>query len=145
MSVRENIASNIKTVIDAISSPDIKLVSRQPFNIDELSQTQFPCVLVQSSEETREDQELGSGAKTRTGTIDFIVLGFVKGSNTNIDTLRNALITAIETALETDITRDSNALDTEVVQVETDEGTLFPVGGIRMVVRCMYQYNAGTP
>ena len=33
-----------------------------------------------------------------------------------------ALITAIETALETDITRDSNALDTEVVQVETDEG-----------------------
>ena len=33
--------------------------------------------------------------------------------NTNIDTLRNALITAIETALESDITRDSNALDTE--------------------------------
>jgi len=47
--------------------------------------------------------------------------------------------------LETDITRDSNAIDTEVVQVETDEGTLFPVGGIRMVVRCMYKYNAGTP
>ena len=49
------------------------------------------------------------------------------------------------TALETDITRSSNALDTEVVQVATDEGTLFPVGGIRMVVRCMYKYNAGTP
>ena len=146
MSVRENIASNIKTVIDAISSPDIKLVSRQPFNIDELSQTQFPCVLIQSSEETREDSSIGSGdTGTRTGTVDFIVNGFVQGSNTNIDTLRNALITAIETALETDITRDSNALDTEVVQVETDEGTLFPVGGIRMVVRCMYQYSAGTP
>ena len=145
MSVRENIASNIKTVIDAISSPDVKLVSRQPFNIDELSQTQFPCVLIQTSEENREDQELGSGAKTRTGTIDFIVNGFVQGSNTNIDTLRNALITAIETALETDITRDSNALDTEVLQVETDEGTLFPVGGIRMVIRCMYKYDAGTP
>ena len=95
MSVRENIADNIKTVIDAISSPDVKLVSRQPFNIDELSQQQFPCVLVQTSEENREDQELGSGAKTRTGTIDFIVNGFVQGSNTNIDTLRNALITAI--------------------------------------------------
>ena len=145
MSVREDIASNIKTVIDAISSPDIRLCTRQPFELEELSQAQYPAVLIQTSEELREDAEIGSGARTRMGTIDFVVLGFVKGSNTNIDTLRNALITAIETALETDITRDSNALDTEVVQVETDEGTLFPVGGIRMVVRCMYQYSAGTP
>ena len=145
MSVRENIASNIKTVIDAISSPDVKLCTRQPVELEELSQTQYLAVLIKTSEELREDAEIGSGARTRMGTIDFVVLGFVKGSNTNIDTLRNALITAIETALETDITRDSNALDTEVVQVETDEGTLFPVGGIRMVVRCMYQYSAGTP
>ena len=145
MSVRENIADNIKTVIDAISSPDVKLCTRQPFELEELSQTQYPAVLIQTSEELREDAEIGSGARTRIGTIDFVVLGFVKGTNTNIDTLRNALITAIETALETDITRDSNALDTEVVQVETDEGTLFPVGGIRMVVRCIYNYLAGTP
>jgi len=83
--------------------------------------------------------------KTRHGTIDFVVLGFVKGAEANIDTKRNELITAIETALETDITRNSNALDTEVVQVETDEGSLFPVGGIRMTIRCMYEYQAGTP
>ena len=145
MSVRENIASNIHSVINSISSPDIRLCTRQPFELEELSQQQYPAVIIQTSEENREDQELGSGAKTRIGTIDFVILGFVKGSDTNIDTLRNALITAIETALETDITRSSNALDTEVVQVETDEGTLFPVGGIRMVVRCMYKYNAGTP
>ena len=145
MSVREDIASNIHSVINSISSPDVQLCTRQPFELEELSQQQYPAVIVQTSEENREDQELGSGAKTRTGTIDFVVLGFVKGANTNIDTLRNALITAIETALETDITRSGNALDTEVVQVETDEGTLFPVGGIRMVVRCMYQYQSGTP
>ena len=145
MSVRENIASNLQTVIDAISSPDIKLCTRQPFQLEELSQAQYPAVIVQTSEENREDVELGSGAKTRHGTIDFVILGFVKGSDSNIDTARNALITAIETALETDITRSSNALDTEIIQVETDEGSLFPVGGIRMVVRCIYEYNAGTP
>jgi len=145
MSIREDIASNIHSVINSISSPDIRLCTRQPFELEELSQAQYPAVVVQTSEENREDQELGSGAKTRSGTIDFVILGFVKGSNTNIDTLRNALITAIETALETDITRNNKALDTEVVQVETDEGTLFPVGGIRMVVRCMYQYQSGTP
>jgi hypothetical protein len=49
-----------------------------------------------------------------TGTIDFVILGFVKGAEANIDTKRNELITAIETELEIDITRDGNALDTEV-------------------------------
>jgi hypothetical protein len=145
MSIRENIAANLLTVISGISSPDIKKATRQPFQIDELSEQQYPAVIVQTSEENRDDAELGSGAKTRHGTIDFVVLGFVKGAESNIDTLRNALITAIETAIETDITRDSNALDSEVIQVETDEGSLFPVGGIRMTIRCMYEYQAGTP
>ena len=145
MSVRENIASNLLSVISAISSPDIRKATRQPFILDELSEQQYPAVIVQTSEENRDDSELGSGAKTRHGTIDFVVLGFVKGAEANIDTKRNELITAIETALESDITRNSNALDTEIVQVETDEGSLFTVGGIRMTIRCMYEYQAGTP
>ena len=145
MSVRENIASELLSTISAISSPAIKKATRQPFILDELSEQQYPAVIVQTSEENRDDSELGSGAKTRHGTIDFVVLGFVKGAESNIDTARNELITAIETALESDITRSGNALDTEVVQVETDEGSLFPVGGIRMTIRCMYEYQAGTP
>ena len=146
MSVRENIASNLLSTISGISSPiTIKKATRQPFPIDELSEQQFPAVIVQTSEETRDDSELGSGAKTRHGTIDFLISGFVKGAESNIDTLRNQLITAIETAVESDITRSSNALDTMVVSCETDEGSLFPVGGIRMTIRCMYEYQSGTP
>jgi len=145
MSVRENIAVNLLSVISSISSPTIKKATRQPFILDELSEQQYPAVIVQTSEENRDDSELGSGAKTRHGTIDFLILGFVKGSDINIDTKRNELITAIETAIETDITRDGNALDSEVIQVETDEGSLFPVGGIRMTIRCMYEYQSGTP
>jgi hypothetical protein len=145
MSVRENIASNLLSVISAISSPDIIKATRQPFQLDELSDKQYPAVIIQTSEENRDDSELGSGAKTRHGTIDFLILGFVKGAEANIDTKRNELITAIETAIETDITRNGNALDSEVVQVETDEGSLFPVGGIRMTIRCMYEFQSGTP
>ena len=146
MSVRESIASNIRTAITNISSPiTIKKITRQPFNIDELAQSQYPAVIVQSSLETREDQEIGSGAKTRIGSIDFVILGYVQGAESNIDTLRNQLITAIETALETDITRGGVAKDTQVTEVETDEGTLFPIGGIRMTVNCMYDFQSGTP
>ena len=88
---------------------------------------------------------MGDGAKTRQGTIDFVISGFVKGAESNIDTLRNQLISSIESELENDITRSNNALDTEVVSVETDEGTLFPIGGIRMTIRCMYVFQSGTP
>ena len=145
MSVRENIASNIALTISGITSPSIKKVTRQPFDIDELSDKQYPAVIVQTSEETREDIEMGDGAKTRQGTIDFVISGFVKGAESNIDTLRNQLISSIESELENDITRSNNALDTEVVSVETDEGTLFPIGGIRMTIRCMYVFQSGTP
>ena len=35
MSTRENIASNLVTVIGNISSPEVKKVTRQPFELDE--------------------------------------------------------------------------------------------------------------
>ena len=69
----------------------------------------------------------------------------IKYLNKDFNTLRNQLISSIESELENDITRSNNALDTEVVSVETDEGTLFPIGGIRMTIRCMYVFQSGTP
>tara|TARA_R100000687_G_C6410217_1_gene146082 strand:+ start:501 stop:935 length:435 start_codon:yes stop_codon:yes gene_type:complete len=144
MSVRENIASNIVTVLTAISSPiTLKKITRQPFEPRDLSQQQYPCAWVESAEETREDASLNEG--TRQGTVDFVIMGFVQGAESNIDTARNQLITAIETALDLDRTRDSNALDTEVISIETDEGTIFPIGGVRMVARCIYTFTSGTP
>jgi hypothetical protein len=79
------------------------------------------------------------------GIASFIIVGFVKGTDTNIDTKRNELISTIEKTLENDRTRGGYAKRTEVVEVSTDEGTLYPIGGIRIVVRVMYQYTAGTP
>jgi hypothetical protein len=40
---------------------------------------------------------------------------------------------------------EKHTKQTQVVEVSTDEGVLFPIGGIRMVVRVMYQYTSGTP
>lgn len=145
MSVRENIASNIVSTISGITSPAIKKVSRQPFPLDELSQQQYPAILVQTIEETKEDQELGSGAKTRIANLEFGITGYIKTNEDNIDTARNNLASAIETELETDITRGSNALDTEVISIETDAGSLFPYGAIIMTVRVTYEHQAATP
>ena len=145
MSKREDIASHIVSTILTISSPSIKKCTRQPFPLEELAESQYPAVLVQTQEETKEDQELGNGAKTRIATLEFLITGYVKGVESNIDTARNNLASAIETQLESDITRNNKALDTEVISLETDAGTLFPYGAISMVVRVIYEHESATP
>ncbi len=145
MSKREDIASHIVSTILTISSPSIKKCTRQPFPLEELAESQYPAVLVQTQEETKEDQEIGDGAKTRIATLEFLITGYVKGAESNIDTARNNLASAIETQLESDITRNNKALDTEVVSLETDAGTLFPYGAISMVVRVIYEHDSATP
>ena len=145
MSKREDIASHIVSTILTISSPSIKKCTRQPFPLEELAESQYPAVHVQTQEETKEDQELGNGAKTRIATLEFLITGYVKGVESNIDTARNNLASAIETQLESDITRNNKALDTEVISLETDAGTLFPYGAISMVVRVIYEHDSATP
>jgi len=146
MSKREDIASNIVTAISTGTSPiTLKKVTREPFNVDELSEQQYPACFVQSGNETRSDETMTSSTITRQATADYVIVGYVKGTPTNIDTKRNELITTIETRLNSDRTRGGYAKQTQVVEVSTDEGVLFPIGGIRMVVRVMYQYTSGTP
>jgi len=149
MSEREDIAAHIVTTLTAVSSPiTFGKVTREPFELDELSQQQFPAVYIQTADETREDVSIKNSNITRTGTIDFRIFGFVtngSASTTNIDTKRNELVTTVETALDSDRTRSGNALDMQLVAVETDEGSIFPYGGLIMTVRCFYKFTQGTP
>ena len=146
MSKREDIASDIITKLDAVSSPiEFVKITREPFEVEELADTQFPCCYVQSGDETRELITLGDVAKgKRQGTIDFIIVGFVKGTTANIDTKRNQLIEVVEETLDNDISRAGNALNTQIVEANTDEGIIFPYGGVRIVVRVDYEYTRGT-
>jgi hypothetical protein len=142
MSIREDIAANIVTVLTNISSPiTLKKVTRDPFDYERLSNAQFPSAWVQSGEETREDISSGVAIR-RQGTITYRIIGFVKGGS--LDALRNEMIEAIEEALDLDRTRGSNALSTQVTSVGTDEGALEPIGGITMDVVVRYVYSKGT-
>jgi len=146
MSKREDIAANIVSVLTAVTSPiTLKKVTREPFNVDELSEQQYPAIFIQSGNEIRSDETMTSSTITRQATADFVIIGYVKGTTSNIDTKRNELITTIETTLNNDRTRNGNAKNTLVVEVSTDEGVLFPIGGIRIVVRVIYHYTSGTP
>lgn len=140
MSKRESIAANIVTTLDAVSQ--IKYVTREPFDFQKLSNAQFPAILVQTATETRDDITIGGSDITREGTIDYLLVGYTKG--VTIDAARNQLIEYIEEALDADRTRGGYALDTQVVSVETDEGSIDPIGGVLVTVRVLYNFTRGS-
>ena len=142
MSVRESVASDIVTTLQAATTPVTpKYVTREPFEFNELSNAQFPAILVQTASETREDVTIGDDAIRREGVITYDLVGYVK--STTIDTARNQLVETIEEALDVDRTRGGNALDTQIVSIETDEGAIAPVGGVIVTVNVMYNFVRG--
>jgi len=60
-----------------------------------------------------------------------------------IDTARNNLIEAIEEALDASRTRGGYAIDTQVISIETDDGSIDPVGGVILTVRVVYSFTRG--
>ena len=142
MSFRESVASNIVSTLQAATSPVAPAyVTREPFNFNELSNAQFPAILVQTTRESRNDVTIGDDAITRSGTITYELIGYVK--STTIDAARNNLVETIEEALDADRTRGGNALDTQIVLIETDEGAIAPIGGVIVTVEVMYNFTRG--
>jgi len=122
-SYRENIAKDLVSTLRSIKS--VKFVSREIFEIDELSDAQFPAILIQTGSELKTDETI-SLDQNRLGTIEYVLTGFVKGKY--LDTARNKLTDEIETALYVDLTRGGYSIDTNVTEINTDEGVLFSFG-----------------
>lgn len=142
MSKRESIAANLVTTLQAMTTPvQAKLVTREPFDFTQLSNAQFPAILIQTSTETREDATIGGADILREGSIDYQMIGYVK--TTSLDTARNQLVEAMENALDIDRTRGGYALDTQIVSIETDEGSIEPIGGVIVTARVQYNFTRG--
>ena len=137
-SYRENIAKDLVSTLRSIKS--VKFVSREIFEIYELSDAQFPAILIQTGSELKTDETI-SLDQNRLGTIEYVLTGFVKGKY--LDTERNKLTDEIETALYVDLTRGGYSIDTNVTEINTDEGVLFPLGAIQMIVRVEYYHQSG--
>ena len=144
MSIRESIADNIvDTLRDSVIQPiRIKMATREPFDFTKLSNAQFPAVLVRTAGEDREDSSIGGSIGKRMASINYELVCFVKSGV--IDQARNNIIEAIEEGLELDRTRGGYALDTQLTNIQVDEGSIDPVGGVILTVRVVYEYTRGT-
>lgn len=134
-SYREQIAKDIEKQVKAIKLT--KLVSRDMFEINELSDAQFPAVLITTGSERKTDITTSS----RQGTIEYILTGFVKGKY--LDTARNKLCDELEQKLYEDVSRGGYATDTMVTEINTDEGVVYPLGAIQMIVQIEYIHPKG--
>jgi phage terminase Nu1 subunit (DNA packaging protein) len=143
MSIREKIAENIEANLRQITNPiRVKFVTREPFDFEKLSNAQFPAILVRTADEDRSDSTVGGTISSRMSTINYQLVCYVKGDK--IDTLRNKIIEAVEEKLDADRLQDSNAIDTQIISIETDEGSVEPIGGVIITARVTYQYTRGT-
>jgi len=143
MSARENIAINIVEQLENMANPSLGHVNRVFFDVQKLAITQFPAVLVITSNETRED----ISTDLREGTIQYQLRCYVRG--TNVDTLRNEVVERIEEVLEQSRDRDITSsianihnVTTRVNNVEIVEREL-PLGEVVITVDVIYRYKKG--
>lgn len=142
--LREQISTDIITVLKDMEDPRPVLVTREPFNVLELAITQFPAILVEMREENRETVTMGAGAVgRRMGTITYGIRGFVRG--VELDRKRNDLIERIEEALDSDRYRgllSSGVIDSQIRVIEIPE-RLPPLAEINITYEVRYNYLRG--
>lgn len=143
--LREEIVQNVVTILRERADPGFRLVTREPFEVTELAITQFPAVLVNFLVETRSSETMGPpGTGRRVGTITLSLTGFVRG--TEIDTLRNNLIAAVEDALDQDRYLDlgsSGVLDSQITEIEIVP-RVAPLGEVSLRFVVNYNYLRGS-
>lgn len=143
MSARENIAKNLVDQLENMQNPAPGKVSRVFFDFTKLAITQFPAILVVTSSESREDISVDE----REATIEYQLRCYVRG--TEIDTLRNELVEAIEETLEVSRDRDISVSNTNIHNVTTHVTNIevvdreLPLGEVNVTVECIYRYKKG--
>lgn len=141
MSIREDIVNDIVTTLKEIKDLKPALVTREPFDVEKLAITQFPAVLINSTNEERTTETMRAGI--RQGTIVYTIRGFVRGND--IDKKRNELVEAIEEALDADRNRGQNSSvvqDTQVASIEVVD-RLPPLGEVVLTVNVRYVFTRG--
>jgi hypothetical protein len=143
MSARENIAKNLQEQLSNMTDPAPGFVSRVFFDVQKLAITQFPAILIVTSNEVKQD----IANTLRQGTIQYQLRCYLRG--TEIDTLRNEIIERIEETLETqrdrDVTLSSaniHSVSTTVSNIEVVEREL-PLGEVVVNVDVTYRYKKG--
>lgn len=119
----------------------IRDLTREPRDITELANTNFPHVLLETANETRDDLTMQDN---RTATIEFLLNIVVSGRDR--DSQRNLVVEAIERKLNEDITLGGLAFNAGVSEVLTREiDSAEPFATCALVFSVSYHYDRTQP
>lgn len=139
--LRQQVSEEIVRVLKNMEDPTPVLVTREPFQVQELAITQFPAILITPLSESRETVTMGApGTGRRMGSIEFRIQGFVRG--VELDRKRNDLIERIEEALDLDRYQglySSGVTDSQITLIEVIERQP-PLAEIALVLTVRYNY-----
>lgn len=141
---RELIIQDIVETLKNQQTIRLGVVTRDPgIELQDLAKTAFPAVIVESGAEIRESiTQMGAGQQ-RQATMSVNMSVWI-GSNTQADSQLNDLIEKIEELLEVDTTRGGQAIDTQLVEIETDTDTA-PYASMNLIFQVQYIYTKGNP
>tara|TARA_R110000822_G_scaffold190302_3_gene329084 strand:+ start:1396 stop:1842 length:447 start_codon:yes stop_codon:yes gene_type:complete len=145
-SIREDIVKDIIKVLKEIDPPRPVLVTREPFNVEELAITQFPAILVQTGTEDRDllTMPTMNSKGRKSGVINYLIRVFVRGSE--LDSKRNEMIERIDEILDSDRYR-SKALsvvqNSQITSIEVVERQA-PLAEVTITFQVEYNYLMGT-
>ena len=143
MSAREDIAINIAQQLQNMTDPAPGLVSRKYFDVVKLAITQFPAILVVTTNEDREDVSMD----LRRSRVQYVLRCYVRG--TELDTLRNEIVERIEETLEQERGRNVSVVPGGIHNVTTRISNIqivereIPLGEVVVTVEVFYTYKKG--
>lgn len=143
MSAREDIAINIAQQLQNMTDPAPGLVSRKYFDVVKLAITQFPAILVVTTNEDREDVSMD----LRRSRVQYVLRCYVRG--TELDTLRNEIVERIEETLEQERGRNVSVVSGGIHNVTTRISNIqivereIPLGEVVVTVEVFYTYKKG--
>lgn len=141
MSRRESIVQDIVDTLKNADDPRFGLVSREPFEVTQLSRQQFPALYITTADEQRSDITQRGTSGKRESRLQVRLIGYVTGGL--VDQLRNDLIERVEEALDADRTRGGQAYSTQLIEVAVDYSVIAPLGRVELLVEVIYTYTRG--
>tara|TARA_R110002051_G_scaffold301570_1_gene369480 strand:+ start:653 stop:1084 length:432 start_codon:yes stop_codon:yes gene_type:complete len=141
MSKRELIAIDIVSTLLQIDNPKPIYVVREPITVEQLSDQQFPAVVVRTANEEREDITMSTSTNRRMGTITYEITCYTRG--VPVDTTMNEMVEVITEKLQVDRTRNGNCLIAQTTGVIVDPDTLSPYGEVTIIYEAEYDYIRG--
>lgn len=142
MSLREDFAQNIVSVLKDMNDPKPVLVTREPFDVEKLAISQFPAILISTGNESRQDVSMST--IHRQGTIQYTIRAFVRGAGVMLDKLKNDIIERIEETLDLDRSRGTGNKNmiTRVTNITVPD-RIQPLAEVTLTVEVRYLYKKG--